>query len=306
MPTRPRVLPRSFLYVPGNKPELFSKASTGPADALILDLEDAVPLAAKAQARNDIRGWLTKHSRPEEAPRSPRQQSWVRINGDSTAPDLDTVTVPGLAGVFLAKCTVDSLHETATFLDALESSRGLEAGSVSIIGLIESAAALQQIDKITRVRRLTTLAIGEVDLMADLRMTRSSRSEPALDSLRTRLVVSCAAAELLPPVAPTSTAFRELDDFVESSLKMHALGFRSRTAIHPSQVPVIHDVFTPDDAAIAAAQDVIEQFRRAGDGVATDASGRMIDAAVARGAMETLQRSSLRTGRRDPSPAQPS
>ncbi|BAS08746.1 citrate lyase beta [Arthrobacter sp. Hiyo4] len=157
-----------------------------------------MPLAAKAQARNDIRGWLTKHSRPEEAPRSPRQQSWVRINGDSTAPDLDTVTVPGLAGVFLAKCTVDSLHETATFLDALESSRGLEAGSVSIIGLIESAAALQQIDKITRVRRLTTLAIGEVDLMADLRMTRSSRSEPALDSLRTRLVVSCAAAELLP------------------------------------------------------------------------------------------------------------
>lgn len=304
MPTRPRVLPRSFLYVPGNKPELFSKASTGPADALILDLEDAVPLAAKAQARNDIRGWLTKHSPLGAVPDDPRQQSWVRINGDSIDTDLDTVIVPGLSGVFLAKCTVDSLQETATFLDALESSRGLEAGAVLIIGLIESADALRQMDEITQVRRLTTLAIGEVDLMADLRMTRGPRSEPALDSLRARLVVSCAAAGLLPPVAPTSTAFRELEDFVESSRKMHALGFRSRTAIHPSQVPLIHDVFTPDDAAIAAAKDVVEQFRQAGDGVATDASGRMIDAAVVRGAMEILERSTLRPGSRPPAAAQ--
>ena len=300
MPTHPRVLPRSFLYVPGNKPELFSKASAGPADALILDLEDAVPLAAKAQARNDVRGWLTEHSRLGAVPDSPRQQSWVRINGDSMGADLDTVTIPGLSGVFLAKCTLDSLQETATVLDSLESSRGMEAGTVLVIGLIESAEALRQIDEIARVRRLTTLAIGEVDLMADLRMTRGPRSEAALDSLRARFVVSCAATRLLPPVAPTSTAIRELEEFVESSIKMHALGFRSRTAIHPSQVPVIHDVFTPGGAAIAAAQDIIEQFRQAGDGVATDAAGRMIDAAVVRGAMETLERSALRSGGQPP------
>lgn len=150
--------------------------------------------------------------------------------------------------------------------------------------------------------RLLTFGVGEVDLLADLRMTRTERSGPALDGVRSRVVLHCAAARLAPPVAPTSTAFRDLDAFAESTRHLHDLGFRSRTAIHPAQVPVIHAVLTPDTAAVEAAQDVVARFAAAGSGITTDAEGRMVDAAVVREARETLARADLVPDQEPPDP----
>lgn len=286
------VLPRSFLYVPADQPKLFDKAVNGPADALIFDLEDAVPPARKDQARAALGEWLSRENayKPHRARAPQRPQYWVRISAEDTAADLRSVVTVELAGVFLAKCTPANLRSTSELLDELELARHLTPESIPIIGLIEGADALLQLEKMATHRRLLTFAVGEVDLMADLRMARGPLSEPALDALRIRIVLGCAAATLLPPVAPTSTAIRALDDFVESSRKLQALGFRSRTAIHPSQLSVIHDVFTPSAGEVEAARDVMERFRQAGGGVAVDQRGRMIDAAVVRSAEETLQR----------------
>src|SRR5699024_3529023 len=115
--------------------------------------------------------------------------------------------------------------------------------------------------------------LGEVDLLGDLRMSRTPRTSAAVELLRTQVVLHCAAAGLRPPVAPTSTAFRDLDDFRESTRLMLELGFRSRTAIHPGQVEVINDVFTPTSAEVEAAHDVVRRFESAREGVTTDASG---------------------------------
>lgn len=286
------MLPMSFLYVPGDKPELFTKAADGPADALILDLEDAVPTSRKTTARDAVRTWLQG-----QTPTSPRghgnmhaPQLWVRVAAESIQADLDAVFGPALTGIFLAKCTLESLALADEYLSTLETSHGFAPGTVGVIGLIESATALASIEVLAQSSRLRTLALGEVDLMADLRMTRSPHSEPALDSLRTRVVIACAAAQLLPPVAPTSTAIPELDAFAESSRKLHDLGFRSRTAIHPTQIPIIQKVFTPSFQDVTAAQEIVESFRLAQGGLAVDKQGRMIDAAVVRGAQETLQR----------------
>lgn len=289
---RPEVLPRSFLYVPANQPGLFPKASAGPADALIFDLEDAVPFAEKPVARKALSHWLgSSDRRAKQATAQVREpQIWVRISADSIGEDLAAVVGPALAGVFLAKCTEAAIAETDRELALLEHRHGLVSGSIGIIGLLESAQALNTIDALFSCQRLLTLAIGEVDLMADLRMARNERTEGALDSIRSRIVIACAAAGLLPPVAPTSTAIRELGAFEESSNKMHDLGFRSRTAIHPSQVNPIHDVFTPSQDQVVSAQDVIHRFDQSGGGVALDAAGRLIDAAVVRGARETIQR----------------
>ncbi len=277
-------LPRSFLYVPAVKPDLFAKATAGPADAVVLDLEDAVPVPDKHAAREHVRSWLADRSPADGA------EQWVRVDVEAVEHDLDAAVAPALAGVFLAKSSAAGLAEACRVLDDLEAGRGLKAGSVGVVALVESAASLLELATMALRPRLRAFALGEADLFADLRITRSARSATAIDTVRTQVVLHGAAAGLEAPVAPTSTDFRDLERFAQTSRELFDLGFRSRTAIHPGQVPVINEVFSPDTDAVAAAQDVMARFEAAAGGVTTDASGRLIDAAVVRSARETLSR----------------
>lgn len=280
------VLPRSFLYVPATRPDLFAKGAAGATDAVVLDLEDAVPVPLKQEARAAVRSWL------DGGAGSAATQTWVRIDADALQADLLAAVHPALRGVFVAKCSSASLAEVSRLLDERERVTGMTVGAVQVVGLVESASALLELATMTSLPRLTTLGVGEADLLADLRMTRSPGSAAALDALRSQIVVHCAAAGRHAPVAPTSTDFRDLEAFAASSRHMFDLGFRSRTAIHPSQVPVIHEVFTPSTADVSAATDVVARFEAASGGVTTDAAGRLIDAAVVRGALETIARAS--------------
>ena len=279
------VLPRSFLYVPGNKPGLFPKAAAGAADAVILDLEDAVPAAEKDAARADVAGWLASAGNAAGGP-----QWWVRVAPESLPEDLAAVASEQLSGIVLAKCSTAGLQLADELVRGLEDSGRLTPGTVRLIGLLEDAGALLEAEAVPHLDRLATYGIGEVDLLADLRIARLPETEGAVDALRTRIVVACAAAGLAAPLAPTSTDFRNLEAFERSAVHLRSLGFRSRTAIHPSQVAVINSVFTPDEAAVQAARDLLDRFTGAGSGVAVDAAGRFIDAAVVRAAQETLDR----------------
>ena len=270
------MLPRSFLYVPGNRPDLFDKAASGVADAIVLDLEDAVPLHDKDAARDAVRQWLQGGS-PGGA------EVWVRVDPSSIDADLAAVAHPRLAGLFAAGCTPAVLERVAAGLTGHD--------DVRVVGLVESAAGLLDLPEMAVHPRLTAFGVGEVDLLGDLRVARTHRTEAVVAALRIQVVVHSAAAGLEAPVAPTSTDFRDLEAFAESTRLALDLGFRSRTAIHPAQVPVIHDVLTPTADDVAAARDVVARFDAARGGVTTDASGRLIDAAVVRGARETLARS---------------
>lgn len=281
------MLPRSFLYVPTVRPELFAKAAAGSADALILDLEDAVPLARKDEARAHLRDWLGTRG-PGRTSAEP--ELWVRADPDALEADLDAAVSLATSGIVLAKCVASTLDATDAHLATLERERGIAPGSIPVIGLVESGRGLLDLPRMTSVERLLTFGLGEADLLGDLRMVRSERSAAALDALRVQVVVHCAAAGKQAPVAPTSTAFRDLEAFAESTRHLRDLGFRSRTAIHPGQVPVIHEVFAPAEAEVAAARDLLERFEAAGGGVTTAADGRLIDAAVVRAARELLDR----------------
>lgn len=280
------VLPTSFLYVPASKPALFAKAAAGAAGAIVLDLEDAVPVQDKDQARHEVQSWLA--GAPAHEPDS--AQTWVRVDAAALDDDLSAAVHRSLSGIFLAKCTAEAVDRTARLLDDLEASRDVAPGSIRIVGLVESAQAMLELRTMATARRLTTFGIGEADLLADLRMSRSPESQAALDGLRAQVVVHCAAAGRPAPVAPTSTDFRDLDTFASTSRALLGLGFRSRTAIHPAQVPVINELFAPTAAEVAAARDVLARFAEAAEGVTVDAKGRLIDAAVVRGARETLAR----------------
>lgn len=272
----------SYLYVPGNNPDRFAKADRVGADAVIFDLEDAVSPADKEAARAQVADHLAR-------PRPAGVEAWVRLNSDDRlGRDVAAVVGPGLRGVIPAKT---SNREELVRLDALladaELACGLRPGRIAVAPLIESGLGVANIVDIAHGPRVTTLHLGEVDLAADLGL------EPAGDEIellfsRSQAVVACSAAGIGSPVAPVSTNFRDLAGFSTSTLGLRRLGFVGRACIHPAQLAVVHEVFTPTAVQTAEAEDILQRLDEAGAGVAVDAAGRMIDEAVARQARRIL------------------
>lgn len=279
--------PASWLYVPASKPSLFIKAAGSDAEALILDLEDSVPHPEKGRARRDLSAWLRANTvNADGGTRSSVQGKpvWVRINAEHVRED--ATAVMGSDGATLCAGIILAKAEPAIVAE-LEDITG---GRLPVIGLVESAAGLKGLEQMAASPSVETFGIGEVDLLADLRMRRSPASEAAVDAIRLQVVVTCAAAGLRAPLAPTSTDFRDLGAFTESTRKFKDLGFRARTAIHPGQCPVINSVFTPTAEDVTAARRILDHSAQASGGVTLDDAGRLIDAAVVRGALETLER----------------
>lgn len=285
------VVPRSYLYVPGNRPDRLERAPELGADAVIADLEDAVPVAAKDRARRDVGAWL------RQPPRA-GCEFWVRINSGSLAEDLAAVVGPSLTGVVVPKAEVGALQETDRLLTVGELEAGMPAGAVRVIALIETARGLVSAPEVAAAPRVARLGVGEADLAGELRL-RPSDSREELTTLRMQITVASAAAGAGAPVGPTSTDFRDLEALRRSTEALLRLGFRGRTAIHPAQLAVLNEVFTPGPDELSAAADTVARFEAAerdGAGVATDSNGRMLDSAVVRGAREALARARTPAG----------
>ncbi len=273
-------LPRSYLYVPGDRPDRLAKAAVRGADALIADLEDAVAPARKAFARDTVRHWLPDSD----------GEIWLRINADR--PDLDIAEVVSgrIAGVVVPKAEPSLLADVNDLLAARERSLGLPPGTIRILPLIETATGLQSVAAIAAAPRVVRLGIGEADLSAELRL-RPDPDADELTSLRLQIVVASAAGRIGPPVAPMSADFRDLAALHTSTRALRRIGFQARTAIHPAQLPVINEVFTPSAVEVASARRLVALFaaaEQAGAGVTVDDAGRMVDVALVRTARETV------------------
>ncbi|WP_182909587.1 CoA ester lyase [Microbispora sp. H13382] len=270
---------RSYLYVPGDSPEKLGKALGRGADALIVDLEDAVPAAGKDEARAAVRDWLdTADPGPVEI--------WVRVNpGELREADVRAVAAsPRVTGLVLAK--VETADELGT-LDALLT--GIGAERLPVVPLLESAAAVLRAPRIAAAPRVARLQVGEADLRADTGITPGD-DERELLWVRSQVVLASAAAGIDPPVAPVSTDFRDLDALRASTLGLARLGYVGRACIHPAQIAVINDVFTPADDEVGWARDLVARFEAEGSGVLVDSNGRMVDEAVVRQARRVLAR----------------
>ncbi|HEY8533120.1 MAG TPA: CoA ester lyase [Micromonospora sp.] len=282
------MLPRSYLYVPGDAPEKLHKALGRGADALIVDLEDAVAPARKAEARTVVAEWLRTLPAAGDQP----VQLWVRINpGELGHEDVRAVVGPALTGVMLAKTeSVADLRALDDVLTEVEEKAGLARGSVQVVPLLESAAAVLRAQDIATGPRVVRLQVGEADLGADTGIT-PGEDEREWAMIRAHVVLVSAAARINPPVAPVSTNFRDLEKLRRSTEALARQGFVGRACIHPAQIAVVNEVFTPDEATVAAARDVVTAFDAAmaeGRGVAVGPDGRMIDEAVVRNARRVL------------------
>src|SRR4051794_28602812 len=237
---------RSFLFAPGNHARRVEKALSLDTDAVILDLEDAVAIAEKPAAREAV---AAAFARPR------RGLLYIRVNAVDTEfcyGDLVAIVGPGLDGIILPK--VESAAGLATIdwlLAQLERERGLAAGGIDLIPIIETARGLDRLSAIlgailaagTRVRRV---AFGAGDFTLDVNMVWS-RGEAELTPSRAAIVTASRAAGI---EAPLDTVWVDLADplgLEASSRTALGLGFQGKMCIHPDQIPIVNRVFTPSD-----------------------------------------------------------
>ncbi|HET7270403.1 MAG TPA: CoA ester lyase [Rubrobacter sp.] len=267
---------RSYLYVPGYDERRIEKALAGEADAVVLDLEDAVVPARKDEARETVVQVLKAE---------PEKPVFVRVNAVGTelaAADIDAVVGRHLAGLRLPKIEyVESVRLVAETLAELRSEAGIQC-------LIESALGLEWAFEIANSHvRVTGISLGEADLAADLGVS----DESGLLYARSRIVTAARAAGLPPPVQSVYTNVDDIDGLRRSTEEGKRLGFVGRSTIHPSQVPVVNEVFTPTKEEIGEAQALLDRLASeaaSGTGAFVLEDGRFVDGAVVESARRTL------------------
>ena len=279
---------RTMLFTPANHARHVAKALSGPADAVILDLEDAVAIDQKPAARALLPGLLS--SRPGKAP-----LVFVRVNALTTPfayADLIAAVRDGLSGIVLPK--VESREQVATadwLIAQLEAEHGLTANSVELLPIIETAAGLRRLDEIAsgslRIRRLT---FGAGDFTLDTNMEWTPGNEGVLWA-RIRTVVASRAAGLGAPIDTVYPALPDRAGFESESRQARRLGFEGKLCLHPDQVRIANEVFTPTADEVSVARRVLEAFEHAVavGSASIQLDGRFIDYPIAERARRVIE-----------------
>ena len=278
-------LSRTFLFAPGNHARRAEKALTLAADAVILDLEDAVAVSEKVAARPAVVAALGQ-------PR--RCRGYVRVNAMGTEwgyADIVAAVAPGVDGIVLPKLeSVDEIKAADWLVGALERERGLAPGTIDLLPIIETAAGWMRLEAIARAgTRVRRVAFGAGDFTLDLGITWS-RSEGELLSFRSAFVAASRAAGLEAPIDTVWVDLRDADGFEQSAAAGRALGFGGKLCIHPDQVPVANRVFGPGAEAVAQARRVVAAFAEAeARGLASiQLEGKFIDYPIVHAARRTV------------------
>ncbi|MDB5822492.1 MAG: CoA ester lyase [Herminiimonas sp.] len=263
---------RSFLFVPGNRPERFDKACAAGASAVIIDLEDAVPTADKVSARAAVLEWL---SAPNAA--AARPPVLLRLNAAGSewfAEDAEELAAhPGLAGVVLPKA------EHGSEIEALTS-----FGSRTVYPLIESAQGFASLSLLARSTGVVRLMFGTIDFIVDMGI-RGECEE--LDYFRSHLVLESRLAGIAPPVDGVTTAISDAPLLETETLRARRFGFGGKLCIHPRQVPVVNASYASTPEEIAWARRVLEGAAAA-NGAALAVDGKMVDRPVILKAQEIM------------------
>jgi citrate lyase subunit beta / citryl-CoA lyase len=278
---------RSVFYVPGNAEKMIRKAPEFPADIITLDLEDSVPPAEKAKARECVRENLKFAG-------SGGSSVYVRVNNWETLltnDDLEAVVHEDLAGVCLAKTgEPDNVKRLDWKLDELERRRGLKAGSVAIQLLIETAkGVINAYGCATASTRVNSLIFGAVDYTKDMRVKLTSEGQEQLYA-RYHTAVAARAAGRIAIDCPF-VDYKNAAAFEASVLQGRQMGYKGRMLIHPSQIEPSHRLYMPSPADVEWATGVVKVFEEEGlaKGVAAVSfQGKMVDTPVYDNARQIL------------------
>jgi len=275
---------RSLLFAPADDERKLARLPEAGADAIVLDLEDAVAAGSKQLARERAAEAL--------AGIDFAGLTAVRVNGFATgltAGDLEAVCLPGLDAVVLPKAeTAAELSELDALLGAAEERRGMAAGSIRVLPLVETAAGILAAPQIAAAGpRLLTLVLGSGDLAADVGLGRTEDGAE-LVLARSTVVFAAAAAGLAPALDGPYFDFRDAEGLRRDSACSRALGFGGRVTIHPGQLEAVHASYSSGDPEHL--RRVVSAFREAeGRGVAAiEVDGSFVDYPVYRHALREL------------------
>lgn len=268
------MISRSYLFVPGHRPDRFDKACASGADVVILDLEDAVGADDKPRARDEIGAWLQARAREKRA--TPRIA--VRVNGTQTpwfVADLAVCRRPGIDCVLLPKAEhVDAIADVARVLPS----------AAVVVPIVESALGVERGRALAAAPRVARLAFGTLDLRVDLGLLPDSErapddDEPELAPFRSQLVLASRLAGIEPPIDGVTAALDDAARVEADARRARRFGFGGKLCIHPRQVAAVHRAFDPSPAQVDWARRVLDAVRASG-GSAVQVDGRMVDRPV--------------------------
>ncbi len=252
---------RSYLFVPGDRPERFDKAIASGAHGVILDLEDAVQPERKPQAREAVLGWLAQATQPV----------WVRINPADTAwyaDDCSVLASPLVRGLMVPK---------AQDVQGLTALAGTLREDQRLIPLVETVAGWFEAKAIAQVPRVLRLAFGSVDFMSDSGIQGEGEE---MNAVRTQLVLVSRLAGIVAPIDGVSVAIDDATQLETDVRRSRRFGFGAKLCIHPKQVAGVHRGFAPSAAEVAWARRVVEALA-AGPMGAVTVDGKMVDKPIA-------------------------
>lgn len=275
-------LHRTYLFAPGNHPRRVEKALGLEADAVILDLEDAVALADKAASRQPVAAAL-------KLPR--RCRGYVRVNAPSTPfcyRDLVETIHSKVDGVFLPKVeSAADLHAIDWLLANLEREQGIAEGSLDLVPQLETAAGVARVDRILQAKnlrpyrgpwRVKRVAFGAADYCLELGIV-PSLEEPELAEARARIVLASRAAGVEGPLDSPWFHLRDMEGYRRALERSRRGGFQGRLCVHPEQVPVANAAFTPAADEVERAERIVAAFSaaEAKGAAAVEVDGQMVD-----------------------------
>jgi citrate lyase subunit beta / citryl-CoA lyase len=256
--------PRSFLFVPGNRPERFAKAHASGADAVIIDLEDAVPPGERVAARANAAAWV-----------SPEHPVLIRVNGAGTEwfrDDIAVCRMDGVLGVVLPKA---------------ERTEDIGRIGKPVLPIIETARGFRDVSALAHTPNVGRLMFGSIDFQVDLGIYGDGEE---LLYFRSQLVLVSRLAGLPSPVDGITAVFDSIDPVRADSERARRLGFGGKLCIHPKQIAPVNECFGPTQEELAWAKRVVDAAATAG-GAATSLDGEMIDRPVLARALELLKQS---------------
>ena len=288
---------RSYLFVPGDSEKKLEKALSSEADVLLIDLEDSVAQTNKAAAREVTAKALHAHQSKTNRPRL-----FVRVNAldtNLTDADLDAIIPAKPDGIMLPKSNSGKCVTAMDVkLQASEALAGLQIGRTEImIVATETASAIFNLGTYSGAsERLKAMTWGAEDLSADLGAETNRNEQGQFTSpyrlARDMCLFGAIAAEI-QPIDGIYGNFRDLDGLRAEAIEARRDGFVGKMAIHPAQVPIINEVFTPDADAISRAQKIVAAFSEAGDAGVVGLDGEMLDRPHLKRAKTTLQKAKM-------------
>ena len=270
-------LARSFLFVPATRPERYAKALVSGADAVIIDLEDAVAAQEKKGARDQLARAF------EQLGAAERARTVVRMNASGTPWfDDDLVFLAGLVGQGLPAVMLPKA-ESALVLQQLAQALGPDC---ALLPLVESLAGWDGVDALAAAPQVLRLAFGHLDFQADVGMAAGA-DEVELVPVRLAVVLAARRAGLAAPIDGVTAAIRDAERLQEDAARSRRFGFGAKMCIHPEQIALVNAAFSPSAAELDWAHRVLAAVEAAGGGVVS-LDGRMVDGPVVRSAQRTL------------------